>query len=147
MIEKSVVLPLPLAEAFALFTEEIGQWWPPERRHTNDASSQIFLEATGRFFERATDGREVELGKVRAWEPPARLLLDFYPGTDRDHPTEVEVRFEAVADTESTRVTVLHRATDASRELFPTRAPRYVQSWDVVLPSLARHAAERRAAL
>ena len=75
---------------------------------------------------------------MRAWEPPSRLLLDFYPGTDAEHPTEVEVAFRAEGD--GTRVTVTHRATTASEALFPSRAPRYAASWDVVLPALARAA-------
>lgn len=137
-IEKSVWLPCAVARSFALFTREVGAWWPPERRHTGDAEGEMFLLESGRFYERARDGREVELGRVRAWEPPSRLLLDFYPGTDAEHPTEVEVAFRAEGD--GTRVTVTHRATTASEALFPSRAPRYAASWDVVLPALARAA-------
>jgi uncharacterized protein YndB with AHSA1/START domain len=136
MIEKSIVLPCSVERAFALFTEEISQWWPPGRRHTGDPESTMLLLASGRFFERARDGREVELGRVREWEPPSRLLLDFYPGTDADHPTEVEVRFAPEDAAPATRVTILHRPTPASEALFGASAPRYVASWDVVLPAL-----------
>ncbi len=142
MIEKSVVLPCTLARAFELFTSRISLWWPPERRHTGDPSSELFLLASGRFYERARDGREVDLGRVRAWEAPRRLLLDFYPGTDAEHPTEVEVHFGLEeGDALRTRVTVHHRATEASRAIFETRAPRFVASWGVVLPALERAAA------
>lgn len=139
MIVKTVWLPCPPARAFALFTEEASAWWPPERRHTADPESAIVMLASGPFFERARDGAEVQLGRVRAWEPPARLLLDFYPGTDSAHPTEVEVTF--VAEGDGTRVTVAHRATPASAELFGSRAPRYAASWDLLLASLGRAAA------
>lgn len=135
MIEKSVLLPVDVARAFALFTQRIGDWWPPARRHTGDASSAMFLEQGGRFYERAGDGREVELGRVRAWDAPHRLLLDWYPGTDAEHPTEVEVRF--VAETGGTRVVVRHGPTEKSRDLFGARAPRYDASWDLVLAALA----------
>ena len=142
VLEKSVTLPLSIERAFELFTAEISGWWPPDRRHTGDAASALFLEKTGRFFERASDGREVELGKVRTWEFPTRLVLDFYPGTDAEHPTEVEVRFETdPASSSRTRVTVLHRPTAASAELFGSRVSRYVASWDQVLPALAHAAA------
>jgi hypothetical protein len=137
VIEKSILLPCSTERAFAIFTEEISIWWPPERRHTSDPSSAMFLLPTGRFYERANDGREVELGRVRAWEPPSRLLLDFYPGTDADHPTEVEVLFAAESGASATRITVLHRATPESQAIFESRAPRFVSSWDLVLPSLA----------
>ena len=135
MIEKSVLLPCPPERAFALFTERAGEWWPPARRHTKDPASTIRMEAAGRFFERAGDGQEVELGRVRVWQPPARLVLDWYPGTDAAHPTEVEVEF--VVEGTGTRVRVVHREGPASAELFPARAPRYDASWELVLAALA----------
>jgi uncharacterized protein YndB with AHSA1/START domain len=137
-IEKTVVLRCDRARAFALFTEETGAWWPPERRHTGDPASRIAMLASGRFYEEGAGGRVVELGRVRVWEPPARLVLDWYPGTDAEHPTEVEVRFEPEGD--ATRVVVIHRPTAASADLFGTRAPRYDASWDLVLAALARAA-------
>jgi hypothetical protein len=140
VIEKSVLLRCDQERAFALFTEEISAWWPPSRRHTSDAESTLFLLPEGRFFERARDGHEVELGRVRLWEAPYRLLLDFYPGTDAAHPTEVEIRFEI--EDAGTRVLVLHRATAASESLFGARALRYAASWGITLDSL-RAAAER----
>jgi hypothetical protein len=136
VIEKSIVLPCSIERAFALFTEEISAWWPPDRRHTGDPESTMQLLPTGRFFERARDGREIELGRVRAWEPPARLLLDFYPGTGADHPTEVEVLFAGEGAPLATRVTILHRSTPASEALFRGTAPRFVASWDRVLDAL-----------
>ena len=69
MIIKSVFLRCDPGRAFALFTEHAGLWWPAQRRHTRDAASTIRMEAGGRFFERANDGAEVELGVVRLYEP------------------------------------------------------------------------------
>jgi hypothetical protein len=93
MMVKSVVLPLAPPVAFALFTQKIGHWWPADRRHTGDPASEIFLLQSGRFYERAGDGREVELGCVRFWEFPNRILLDFFIATGADKPTEVEITF------------------------------------------------------
>ncbi|MEZ4365835.1 MAG: hypothetical protein R2939_06055 [Kofleriaceae bacterium] len=140
-LRREVVLACAPARAFALFTEHAGAWWPPERRHTSDPTSVIQLREDGRFFERAGDGTEVELGRVRVWSPPDRLVFDFYPGTDRAHPTEVEVRFAAVPGAaDRTAVTLVHRATPASEALFGARAPRYLASWDLVLPAFVRAA-------
>ena len=138
MMVKSVVLPLDQAASFRLFTESIGAWWPPERRHTGDPASAIFLLADGRFYERARDGREVELGRVRAWQPPARILLDFFAATGPERPTEVEIVFALRED--GTHVTVTHRPTPASAGLWTERAPRYDLSWDIVLAALSRAA-------
>src|SRR5262249_28092997 len=134
VIDKSVVLPCAPDRAFAIFTGEISRWWPPERRHTDDPASRITLDAAGPFFEEAADGTTVPLGRRRAREAPARLLLDFYPGTDPDRPTEVEVAFEA--EGAGTRVRVRHRPTAASAGVFDDRVSSFVRSWDLVLPAL-----------
>ena len=137
-VVRSVLLPLAPDAAFALFTGRAADWWPPDRKHT-DAAAAVFIESAGRFWERASDGREVELGRVLAWEPPGRLVLDFYPGTDADHPTQVTVSFDAEAA--GTRVTVVHRPTATSIDLWEARAPLYEASWDLCLEGLARLAA------
>jgi Activator of Hsp90 ATPase homolog 1-like protein len=135
MIEKSAFLECPPERAFALFTEHASDWWPETLRHTSDPASEIRLLASGRFWERATDGREVELGRVIAWEPAQRLILDFYPGTDADHPTKVVVSFAADGEG-GTRVVVLHGPKPESADLFAKRAPRFERSWTLMLPAL-----------
>jgi uncharacterized protein YndB with AHSA1/START domain len=137
MIVKSVVLACGLDRAFALFTEQAGLWWPVNRRHTGDTASEIRIEASGRFFERASDGTELELGAVLEFEAPRRVLLDWYPGTSRDRPTQVEIVFEDVAG--STRVTIRHGPGAAGADVFQRNAVRYASSWDLVLAALAGH--------
>jgi uncharacterized protein YndB with AHSA1/START domain len=139
MMVKSVVLPLAPVAAFELFTRKIGEWWPPDRRHTQDPTSQIFLLKNGRFYERARDGREIELGYVRSWEHPSRIVLDFFIATGPEKPTEVEITF--VAQEGGTRVTVTHRPKPESEDLWAARAPRYERSWDLVLAALSQAAA------
>jgi uncharacterized protein YndB with AHSA1/START domain len=140
MIDKSVVLRCSPERAFTLFTQHASLWWPPERRHTGDASSEIRLEAYGRFFERASDGTEVELGVVRAFEPASRLMLDWYPGTGPENPTQVEVTFEAV-DT-GTRITIMHGPGRAGVAVFGRNAPTYDESWDLILAAMGRQQLE-----
>jgi hypothetical protein len=139
MIVKSVVLPLPSTAAFQLFTQKISAWWPADRRHSQDPASEIFLLESGRFYERARDGREVELGHVRSWDFPNRILLDFFIATGPEQPTEVEITFAALG--QSTQVTVMHGPKPSSEVLWTQRAPRYEQSWDAVLAALCRAAA------
>ena len=134
MIHKSVYLYCSPVRAFQLFTEEIALWWPQSRRHTNDPNSDIQMLADGRFYERAHDGQEVEVGFVHEWDPPSCLVLDFYPGTDPDHPTRVIVGFTAEGD--GTRLTIDHGPTLTSADLFDLRAPRYEASWDATLSAL-----------
>lgn len=134
MIEKNVFLPCPPGEAFELFTGRVSEWWPDSHRPSKDPCSVLRMHPLGRFWESASNGREFELGLVRIWQPASLLVLDFYLGTDREHPTEVTVRF--VSEGAGTRVVVEHRPTKASRDWWDTRAPRYLASWDEVLAAL-----------
>ena len=86
----------------------------------------IRMEPSGRFYERAGDGTEVELGVVRLFEPGRRLRLDWYPGTGRANPTEVEVTFETVDG--GTRVTVHHGPGAAGPAMFEANAVAYAAS-------------------
>ena len=99
------------------------------------------MHADGRFFERARDGEEVELGRVLVWEPSRRLVLDFYPGTDAEHPTAVEVRFTAVGG--GTRVGIRHGPKPESASAWTAGAPRYERSWDLVTAALEEAGANR----
>jgi hypothetical protein len=83
MIVKSVVLRCDPERAFLLFTERAGQWWPADRRHTGDPASTIRIEATGRFYERASDGTECDIicikkglrGRFGMYVPPVLEAL------------------------------------------------------------------------
>jgi hypothetical protein len=136
MIRKSVMLFCDQSRAFDVFTTRMSEWWPAERRHTGDPASEIRMLATGRFWERSADGHEVELGLVRVWEPPARLVLDFYVGTSAEHPTQVVVCFVPVEG--GTRVEIDHHSTDTSWEVWEARVTRFDESWNLVLAALAR---------
>jgi hypothetical protein len=76
---------------------------------------------------------------VRSWELPNRIRLDFFIATGPEKPTEVEITFAARDG--GTEVTVMHRPKPSSEELWNDRAPRYGQSWEVVLAALSRAAA------
>lgn len=135
MIEKSVLLDMTQPAAFRLFTERIADWWPKTHRPSKDPESRLFLEAAGRFFERATDGREIELGRVLVWAPPERLELDFYIGTGADRPTALVITF--TPEDTKTRVSVNHRPKKESEDIWAQRAPVFDRSWDAVLAAYA----------
>ena len=135
MIQKSVLLHCSPDEAFRLFTARISEWWPPTHRPSNDSESALFLEQTGRFWERASDGREVELGRLLVWDEPNRLALDFFVGTNAAQPTALEVTFTSERD--GTRVTIHHRAKPESEDLWNRRVPVFERSWSAVLAALA----------
>jgi uncharacterized protein YndB with AHSA1/START domain len=114
-IVRTLVVPRTPAEAFTLFTEEMGSWWPVRTHSRADAERGEVVDtvvfqgfAGGRIFERWTDGSERDWGRVTAWEPPERVVFDWKPN-DEDRPfTEVEVRF-VPTDDGGTQVTLEHR--------------------------------------
>ena len=104
------------ARAFEVFTREVGLWWRPNAlfQFTPRSPGVLAFEPGegGRFIETLADGKVYEIGRIRVWEPPSRLVFGwrqaaFAPGQN----TEVEVRFEPVG--EETRVTVEHRGWDS----------------------------------
>jgi len=123
----SVRVGVSPADAFAVFTEEIDLWWRRGLRFRASGRSvgTLILEARpgGRLFERfdATGTTQiVEVGRIRTWEPPSRLVFEWRNLNFAPHETtEVEVRFDA---TESgTIVTVEHRGWAALRAGHPAR--------------------------
>lgn len=124
-IRKEVLVDFEPAAAFELFTDRIAKWWPV-RSHSygGDSVTDVVLEGRvgGRLYE-VTDTGEQGWGVVSAWEPPARLLLEW---TITDPATEVEVTF--VAEGPGTRVVLEHRGFDDHG-----RRDNYDSGWDVVL--------------
>ena len=83
-------------EAFALYTERIGDWWPMGFTASGDDLAAVVMEGHpgGRVFERSTSGDETDWGRVDAWVPGARLVHTFTLAQDAAHPTEVEAAFQ-----------------------------------------------------
>jgi hypothetical protein len=138
--------------AFRVFTEEVGLWWRPNGlfQFTPRSPGVVSFEPgpDGRFLETLPSGKVFEVGKVRAWEPPAdggpgRLVFGWRQATFASgQDTEVEVRFEPVG--EETRVTVEHRGWDTvpqehvARHHFPDQLflLRHAEWWRSLLIGL-----------
>lgn len=113
------------AVAFEVFTTELDLWWGrgPRFRFAPPWAGTMRLEPGlgGRLLHVPGDEKPpFEVGRVEAWEPPARLafswrLSNFRPG----QVTRVEVRFEPVEA--GTRVTVAHDGWDSLPPEHPAR--------------------------
>jgi uncharacterized protein YndB with AHSA1/START domain len=132
-IRKSVTVRCPQARAFALFTREVGSWWPLTRGFSRDGerANEIFIEDRegGRFYERFTDGSEAEIGRVIRCEPPSLIAFTF-TSPAWDAVTEVEVRFTAAS--EGTRVDLEHRGFEISPQM-QARSERFAEGWSAIL--------------
>jgi uncharacterized protein YndB with AHSA1/START domain len=148
-VRRAVTVKVPQARAFAAFTAEIGRWWP-KSHHIGAVEPETFAiepRAGGRWFERAPDGTECDIGKVLAWEPPARLVLAWQLNAsfryDPDLITEVEVRFIAAGDN-TTRVELEHRKLERFGEQAETVRGRIDApgGWPAVLEAYAAFAGQ-----
>lgn len=115
------------ARAFAAFVDEIGAWWRPSILfQTTPRPGRLSFEPGegGRLIETRDNGKVFEIGAIRVWEPPHRLVFAWRQASfPLDLHTEVEVAFEAMG--EETRVSIEHRGFDqvpaesAARHRFP----------------------------
>ena len=153
----------PPARVFEAFTAEIGEWWRPNGLFASSRQSpgRLAMEprAGGRVTETHDDGEVVEIGRIRVWEPPDRLVFTWRPASfGPSQETEVHVGFEPAA--EGSRVVVEHFGWDtippehAARHRFPLFPfqQRLAEWWGDLLASLADRAggpagSQRRRAL
>ena len=129
-VRRAVTVDRPVEDAFRIFTEGIGSWWPLGTHSiAGDRAETAVLEGRrdGRLYERAGDGTEAEWGKIVVWEPPHRVAFEWYvTGT----PTEVDVRFTAAGD--GTRVELEHRGFERLEDA-EARRDSYLGGWGAVL--------------
>ena len=140
----SIRLKVAPAAAFELFTRKVDDWWRKGPKYRMGPQGRLRFEPGegGRLIETRAGGKVFEIGRIRAWDPPRRLVFGwrqaaFAPGMD----TEVEVRFDPVG--EETRVTVEHFGWDSvpaahvARHGFPNQIflTRHAEWWRALLAS------------
>jgi uncharacterized protein YndB with AHSA1/START domain len=115
-VRAQVVVEAPIEQAFTVFTEGIGTWFPPEYNLLAvEIAERVFEPRVGgHVYDRGIDGTECHWGRVLAYEPPKRVVIswDISPQwqieTDPAKTSEVEVRFSAETS-DRTRVELEHR--------------------------------------
>ena len=140
-VRKSLVVECSPERAFEVFTREVGSWWPLHEHSIGgkEIAEVIWEEHVGgRIYERHADGGEGEWGRVLAWDPPARFVMSWYPGTDDSKATELEVRF--TAEGSGTRVDLEHRGWEALGETAGLWRHRNQIGWDSLIPHYTRGA-------
>lgn len=118
-VRKEIVVDAPVELAFKTFTEQLGDFKPPEHNLLAVPIAETVFEpfVGGHILDRGEDGSECRWARVLAFDPPGRVVFswDISPQwqivTDPAEASEVEVRF--VAETpERTRVELEHRHLD-----------------------------------
>ncbi|MEM7752995.1 MAG: SRPBCC family protein [Pseudomonadota bacterium] len=136
-IVKTVRVPLRPVDAFALFTEKIGAWWPVESHSVSAGqgapSRSLSLEGKmgGALIEIGHDGTQHNWGTVEEWEPGHVFATTWHPGKMADRQTRVRVTFEA--DGDGTLVTLTHWGWDALGNDAAAMRTGYDGGWNGVL--------------
>jgi uncharacterized protein YndB with AHSA1/START domain len=138
-IHASVTVHRTPDDAFHVFTQEMGSWWPLQALSMAEdtegrikAESVVFEEREGgRVYEVMSDGTEGMWATVLAWDPLRRLVLAWKPNLTDNPPTELEVTF--TADGEDTRVDLEHRGWERLGALAEEARSGYGENWNGVL--------------
>ena len=116
IVKKVVVVNVEPEHAFAVFTENMEQWWPKEHHIGGSLPVAVVVEprSGGRWYERSEDGTECDWGTVLVYERPRRVVFgwhlngDFEFVPDAAQASEVEIRFIQESSGQ-TRVELEHR--------------------------------------
>jgi len=124
-------------DAFAIFTDEIGAWWPLPTHGLFGQRSSGVLFRDGQLIEQSVDGAEIVWGEVVAWTPPERLVIAWHPGADAGESTEVTVSFEP--HDAGTQVVIEHHGWERFGDSAASRRLGYVgpNAWGYVLDHFA----------
>lgn len=108
-IRQNVRVDCPIEDAFRLFTEAFGDWWPAALySQSGDDVETCVMEPWpgGRVFERTRSGDEFSWGSIVEWDPPHHLRFTWDISGGNDDKQAVDVTFDVDAD--GTKVTVIH---------------------------------------
>ena len=137
-VVKSIVVHRSAGDAFRLFTDKIGAWWPVQT-HTlaqhdkGQRTVRVTVEPRvgGRVFETLQDDRELEWGTVLAYEPGRLFTMEWRLGRPPEHATEVSVEFEP-RDRNSCRVTLTHSNWECMGDDAEKMRDAYASGWVTV---------------
>lgn len=141
-VRSSVTVKLARDEAFRLFTERMGSWWPMAKDSVYQAEAvNVTLEPRvgGRLYESAADGRTSDWGTVTVWEPVDRVAMTWHPGYDEGLATTVEVTFSD-APGDGTLVDLLHTGWEVHGAEAEKAVAGYQAGWPSVLEQFVKAA-------
>ena len=118
-VRRHIVVDATIEKAFSVFTEQFGDFKPPEHNLLAAPIAETVFEPRvgGHIVDRATDGSECRWARILAYEPPDRVVFSWDIGPqwqlepDPNNASEVEVRFIAEGP-ERTRVELEHSNID-----------------------------------
>lgn len=92
-VVKEVRVKASADQAFSVFAEDFGKWWPKSHSVNSSPMANAVVEprAGGRFYEIGEDGSECEWGVVREYVPCERLVIGWKLDADWQFDADFEV--------------------------------------------------------
>ena len=134
---KTTSVPQLPPDAFLLFTDGFGRWWPRGTHSVGreHSAAVTFPSAIGdEIIETLDDGSTASWGTVTEYAPPRAVEFTWHPGSAPDEATTVRVTFEPSGA--GTLVTLTHSGWDRRTDGHRAR-DEYDRGWDVVIGCFA----------
>lgn len=139
-IRATVIVAVPPARAWEVFTGEMQAWWPSSTHSVaageGSSPDAIVVEpyVGGEIYELIGPVRR-SWARIHTWEPPRRLGYSWHVNP-KNPATDVAVTFVAVD--EGTRVEVVHGGWEAYGALRDEQRTSYRDGWPTVLADFAQ---------
>ncbi len=140
-IEHEYAVACTPEHAFAVFTAEIGVWWPAGYSPPGKVGVTIEPAVGGACTMAISDGSAYRWGTVTAWEPSetaGHFGMDFTLAQDPDHPSRIDVWFTAAGDG-TTRMRFNHGGWSAGNVAGRAR----FSEWPIILDRFVARAEGR----
>ena len=138
-IIKTIEVPCSQEKAFRVFVDEMGSWWPLDKRSMSlmqgdgkpAKSLRIEAKLGGQIVETGHDDTEYLWGTIRSYDPHDSLSLDFHMGLPPENASLVEVRFTAL-ENGRTRVVLSHSNWEAFGDMAEMMRGGYGSGWVII---------------
>ncbi len=141
-VRREIVVDADPTLAFAVFTEQIGRWWPLADHSVYGADATVALDQAavgGRIVESKDGAEDAVWGTVTRWEPDGLLSFTWHPGQPGDVAGEVTVSFED--DGGKTLVRLEHSGWEVFGDQAAEARAEYDRGWPTVLDQYAARVA------
>jgi len=131
---KTIVVPCDQAQAFTIFIDEMGSWWPLAKfsasaKYGKEAQAlRVEPRIGGTIVETGVDGTEHLWGTILVYDPHNYVRMDLHIGLPAATASRVEVRFTAL-DAERTRVELTQSEWERFGEFAEMMMNGYPKGW------------------
>ena len=134
----TIEVPCGQAEAFRVFVNEMGSWWPLHKRSMSlkavgkpAKSLQVDPRLGGKIVEIGPEGAEYHWGTIKAIVPNESVAMDVHMGMPPEQASLVEVTFVPLA-ANRTRVTLTQSNWEGFGDMAEMLRTGYKPGWVII---------------